>query len=297
MRSPIIWFGGKGLIARTLVKLFPVHDKYIEVFGGGASLLFAKSPVGFEVYNDLDQDLTNLFRVLRDPASFARFQHLASLTPYSRSEYYRAMRTWRSCDDPVGRAYNWYIVARWSFAGRFGSGFGTVTNSISRDMANTVSRWLGAIQGLPAIHARLMRVQIECQDWRTILERYNGPGSFIYVDPPYVPDTRKYGGYVHELAKEDHVELVERLIVYPGKVMLSGYAHDIYQPLDREGWNRIDILTSCHAAGRVRGSNLKGVGAATRHQPRVESIWRNYMNEGEIHELEHAQESRPELSV
>lgn len=281
MRSPIIWFGGKGVLARTLIKLFPEHDKYIEVFGGGASLLFAKKPTGFEVYNDLDQDLTNFFRVLRDPTQFQRFLQLVSLTPYSRTEYYRALRTWRSCEDPIGRAFNWYIVARWSFGGRFGAGFGTVTNSCAGGMASTVSRWLGVIEGLPEIHARLVRVQIECQDWRTILERYSGSGSFIYVDPPYVLETRKHGGYVHELTDEDHRELVERLLAYPEKVMLSGYNSPLYAPLEQEGWNRTDIATSCHVAGRVAHSNLKGAGAARTHQPRIESVWRNYTTGGE----------------
>jgi DNA adenine methylase len=264
------------MLARSLIRLFPEHDKYIEVFGGGASLLFAKEPVGLEVYNDLDQDLTNFFRVLRNPDQFQRFVQLASLTPYSRSEYYRALRTWQSCDDPVGRAFNWYIVARWSFSGRFGAGHATSTNTVARGMAGAVSRWLSIVEKLPEAHARLSRVQIECQDWRTILERYDGPGSFVYVDPPYVPDTRRQGTYAHELTEADHAELVDRLLAYPGKVMLSGYAHSVHEPLVREGWNKTDIATVCVAAGGVRNSGLRGPGALTKHQPRIESAWRNY---------------------
>lgn len=283
VRSPITWFGGKGVLAPTLVKLFPPHEKYIEVFGGGASLLFTKDPVGFEVYNDIDEGLTNFFRVLRDEVHFDRFLRLVHLTPYSRAEYQRALRTWSTCDDPLGRAFNWYIIARWSFAGKFGAGFGTVTNNISGGMASTVSRWLNTIEMLPEIHARLSRVQIECQDWRKIIERYNGPGSFLYADPPYISETRKSGGYKHELSLEDHAELVERLIAYPQLVMLSGYAHPLHDSLVKAGFLRVDIPTTCHAAGRVAHSTLKGVGSVTAQQGRVESVWCNYpVSNGEI---------------
>ena len=276
MRSPIIWFGGKGHLAPKLIPLIPPHTKYIEAFGGGGSLLFAKEPIGFECYNDLDENLVNFFRVLREPAQFHKLLLLVTLTPYSRAEYVRALKTWDSCTDPVARAYNWYLVARWSFGGRFGAGFGTVTNTIQKEMARTAATWLSTIDLLPEIHARFMRVQVECQDWRKILERYNGEGTFVYLDPPYIADTRKYGGYVHELTNTDHEELVQRVLEYPQKVMLSGYDHPIYEPLAKAGWNRIDFQVSCHAAGRVAGSKLKGTGAAKELVPRIESVWRNY---------------------
>ena len=87
MRSPISWFGGKGNMTSKLLPFIPDHITYVEVYGGGASLLFAKPPSKVEVYNDLNYDLVNLFRVIRDPSKFEKLQTMLSLTPYSRWEW------------------------------------------------------------------------------------------------------------------------------------------------------------------------------------------------------------------
>ena len=66
----------------------------------------------------------------------------------------------------------------------------------------------------------------------------------------------------------------ERLAA-PGAVLLSGYAHEVYDPLILAGWERIDWQTSCHAAGRTRATGIQGAGSATAKQARVESVWLN----------------------
>lgn len=256
-----------------LLPLIPPHHTYVEPFGGGASLLFAKELSPVEVYNDLDSGLVNFFRVLRDPVKFERFYHLVSLTPYSREEWEFCRDTWESCKDDVERAYRWYVVARMSFSGRFGSSWSSVVTESCRGMANTTSKWLSAIDMLPSIHARMMRVQIEHADFRRILERYDTPETFFYLDPPYVPETRKSGEYKHEMRLEDHRELVDRLLRLEGIAMLSGYVHEVYKPLEEAGWRRIDFETACYAAGRTRQTGILGKGAAMRKQKRVESVW------------------------
>ena len=70
MIKPLIWYGGKGLLAQKLVPLLPQHRIYVEPFAGGASVLFAKPPSPVEVLNDVHGDLVNFYRVLRDPALF-----------------------------------------------------------------------------------------------------------------------------------------------------------------------------------------------------------------------------------
>ena len=122
MRSPIMWFGGKGKMTAKLLPLLTPHRIYVEVFGGGASLLFAKDPAPVEVYNDLNEGLVNLFRVLRDRGQFDEFQRLVALTPYARAEYDYCREHWQAQTDPVQRAYQFYVVARMSFGGHFGSG-------------------------------------------------------------------------------------------------------------------------------------------------------------------------------
>lgn len=282
LRSPIKWFGGKGHFVKQLLPLLPPHSIYVEPFGGGAFLLFAKAPSPVEVYNDLDSDLVNLFRVIRDPEKFERFHKLVALTPYSREEYYHSRDTYQSHTDAVERAYRFFIAARQSFGGYLGSSWGYVVTTTSRGMAQCVSSYLSTIEQLPQIHERLMRVQIEHDDFRNILDHYDTPDTFFYLDPPYVPATRKSGGYRHEMTEADHCELVERLLNLKGQAMLSCYAHPVYEPLERAGWRRIDFPTACYAAGRTRGTGLLGEGAALRRQPRIESVYLNYDINGNL---------------
>lgn len=198
LRSPITWFGGKGAMAAKLLGLMPPHKFYVEPFGGGASLLFAKEPSAVETYNDADEGLVNFFRVIRDPELFNMFYHLVLHTPFSRAEYNYCRETWANETDPVIMAYKWFVVARNSFAGNFGASWGYGVTSSNRGMASQASRLLSIFELLPAIHARIMRVQIEHDSWEKVLARHNHPDTLAYLDPPYIPDTRKSGGYAHE---------------------------------------------------------------------------------------------------
>lgn len=275
MTSPITWFGGKGNMTARLLPLLPPHRIYVEPFGGGASILFSKKPSLVEVYNDLDSGLVTLFRVLRDPDKFRRLYDMVCLTPYSREEWQHCRDTWESCDDEIERAYRFYVTARMSFSGDFGSSWSSSLRSSSRGMAKAVSKWLYAMDKLPEIHARLSRVQVEHRDFRDIFKRYDTPETLFYADPPYVPGTRSSGKYRHDMRLQDHEELVGILLDLDGMVVLSGYNHAVYAPLERAGWCRIDIPTSCYAAGRTRQIGIIGEGAAERSQPRVESVWLN----------------------
>ena len=124
-----------------------------------------------------------------------------------------------------------------------------------------MQRWLSIIELLPELAARLLRVQIERLDFRKFITKYDGPETLYYHDPPYVPSTRKSGGYEHEMTEEDHEELVEILLGLQGKSILSGYANPIYERLEHAGWVRHDYDVPCHASGK-------------RKKPRrTESIW------------------------
>jgi len=266
-----MWFGGKGLMVNQLLPLIPDHRTYVEVFGGGASLLFAKPISRLEVYNDVDSGLVNLFRVLRDPETFSELHRLVSLTLYSREEYNDCLSKVNE-GSRVERAYRFYMVARMSFGGMFGTGFGFSVSATSNSMACAVSAYLTAIEGLPQIHKRLMRVQVECQDFRKILNNYDTNNTFFYLDPPYVKSTRKGNGYKCELGDGDHKDLVELLLEIKGKALLSCYWSPIYSPLLAKGWVRRDYNTCCYAAGRTKANGLQGAGAATKLQPRVETV-------------------------
>jgi len=273
LRSPITWFGGKGRMISKLLKLMPEHRVYVEVFGGGASLLFAKAPSKVEVYNDIDSDLVNFFRVLRDKDKFQEFYEKVCLTPYSREEYNYCRSTWKDCEDEVERAYRWFVVARMSFSGDFGRSWSFKVTHSRRGMASSCSAWLSMIDKLPDIHERIMRVQIEHKDFRDLIPIYDTEETFFYLDPPYIPETRKGGGYKYEMTSRDHEDLVDLLLNAKSKIMLSGYVNSIYKRLEDAGWIRHDFETACYAIGRTRYTKILGDGSASEKCRRVESVW------------------------
>ena len=263
--GPLNWFGGKAQVAPWILGFLPPHHRYVEVFGGAAALLFTKSPSPIEVYNDVDQGLVEFFRVLRDPRLFPEFFRRVQLVPYSRAEYITFRQNWQAPGDPIEQALRWFVVARWSFSGQWGSSWSYDIKESHANGPAHISRWLATLDQLPAFHQRLMRVFIEQDDWRVILDRYDGPDTAIYADPPYVPETRKKGGYSHELTTADHHDLVSRLLTVQGMVLLSGYKSPVYQPLEAAGWVRQDKSFALRALNARKHTG----------QRRVESLWLN----------------------
>ena len=254
------------LVAR-LLPLFPPHRYFADLFGGGGSVLLAKKPAEHEVYNDLDGELANFFRVLRDPALFSQFELAMALTPVSREEFLFC-RDSTDALDPVERARRFMVRARQSFSGMQKSWTFSRT-ATRRGMSLTVSHWLSAIEGLPKVHERLSQVLIENTDWAKVFERYvDERDAFCYLDPPYVLETRRGGGYKHEFNLAQHEELVRTILPAQCAVMLSGYAHPVYQPLEDEGWKRVDFRIVCYAMDRKEQSGEKDY--------RTESVWMNY---------------------
>lgn len=261
-----------------LGKLLPVlenapHRYYAEPFGGGASVLMAKRPAAVETYNDLDGALYEFFMTLADDAAFEAFYRKVAVLPYSRQLYDECRATWQQQETRPERVWRWFVVARMSFGGRFGASLGTGVTKSKGGMAETTSEWRSILDILPAIHDRLTRVQIENAPALTIIERYDTPETLFYCDPPYPLDTRKAGGYKHEMTVEDHAALVAALLKIKGKAALSCYDHAVYAPLAAAGWQKLDWQTACHAAGRTRASGIQGVGAALRMQARTETLW------------------------
>ncbi len=270
MRSPLGWFGGKGNMMPKLLPLIPSHRVYVEPFFGGGSLFFSKKPSLVEIINDLDHNLVNFFRVLRDEEQFPRFWRKAFFTPYCREEF-SWCRDNLEVDDPVERAWRFFLVARQAFGRNFrgkGTSWGFDVNS-----PRTYHAFARCVDALPEVHARLRRVQVEQKDFRELIPCYDFPETFFYLDPPYVPETRTHGKYQCEMTAEDHAALVDLLLNLKGMAILSGYPGETYAPLERAGWQRKEWKTACPAAGRTRGTGIQGAGAALRLQPRTECVW------------------------
>lgn len=261
--SPALrYHGGKFRLAPWVLKHFPAHICYVEPFGGAAGVLIQKPRSYAEVYNDLDGDIVNLFRVLRDPDRRARLVEQIELTPYHREEFEGA---WLPTDDDVERARRLCVRASMGFgsagATKGRTGFRTDTR---RSYGTAQHVWVKYPSGLAAIGARFAGVLVENHDALKVMAAHDGPETLHYVDPPYLFSTRmraaKHRYYRHELSDEQHVALLEAVQLLEGMVVLSGYPSELYESM-LKGWERRQT-TSRIASGR---------GTAIR----VEVIWMN----------------------
>jgi DNA adenine methylase len=231
MHSPIKYYGGKTYMTDILKNYFPQDfDVYVEGFGGGASLLFSKDAYGIEVYNDLGENVHSLFKVLSDKGMYKVLKEKLELTYYSaqlRDEYKELLK--REDISIEDRAYYYLYVNRTSFNGV--GGFST-TMTVRRNMSKSTSDYLSMIDGLPEVHNRLSSVIIEHRDIFDLIDKYDAENVFMYLDPPYVRETRSSSTtYEIEMDNNDHQRLVDRLLVCKCKLLISGYDHPIYDKL------------------------------------------------------------------
>jgi len=246
-RPVLRWHGGKYVLAPWIISHFPRHRVYVEPFGGAGSVLLRKERSQAEVWNDLDGDLVNLFRVLRGPVAARLIQEL-QLTPFARDEFRLA---YEASDDPVERARR--MVVR-SFMG-FGS---NATHRKSGFRANGIRAgtlpqhdWVNYPEALKAVIERLRGVVVENKPALDVMAQQDAEHTLFYVDPPYVMDTRSDGGadYAHEMNDSDHGELLEALQALKGMVVLSGYPCALYDDaLSR--WRRIERETFADGAAK-----------------------------------------------
>jgi DNA adenine methylase len=274
LREAIKWHGGKRYVAEMVVSLMPRHLNYVEPFFGGGKVLFARDPAderlwlpGYkgvsEVVNDINGDLMNFWRVLRGPDSFEAFRRAVEATPFAGPAYEEA------CDllggpggNEVERAWAFFVACRQSHSGRMDAFTGITKRRLRRGMNNEVSAWLSSIEGLPAIHARLVRVLIlSPQPALDVIAKFDGPETLFYLDPPYMPSTRTSPDvYPDEMSAADHEALLDVVTRARGKFIISGYACPLYDDA-LDAWERVDKPTSNHSGtGRVK-------------QQRVEVLW------------------------
>lgn len=244
-RPVLRWHGGKWKLAPWIISHFPPHRVYVEPFGGAASVLLRKPRAYAEVYNDLDDEVVNLFRVLRDAYQAVELTRQLELTPFARIEF-RAAR--QSDDSPIERARRFVLISHMGFGSAGVLGTTTGFRADSKKSGTTPAHdWRSYPEIMPAVIDRLRGVVIECRPALKVLEKHDAPDALHYVDPPYVPDTRSqkrgpaglYHSYRHELTDADHAELLDVLQGLAGMVILSGYPHPMYDDA-LTGWYRTE---------------------------------------------------------
>jgi DNA adenine methylase len=250
--TPVIrYHGGKFRLAPWVIEHFPPHQVYVEPFGGAAGVLVQKPRSHGEVYNDLDGDMVNLFRVLQAAASREALIELLVFTPYARDEFEKA---WLYTDEPVERAHRTIIRAQMGF-GSAGASKGTTGFRIDcyRQYGTAQQLWARYPDQLAAIGSRLAGVLIENRPAIDIMLAHDSPQALHYVDPPYMHDTRVRGAakgryYRHELDDEQHAELLTTLKQLQGMVVLSGYPSELYRT-ELADWT-MNTTTARISAGR-----------------------------------------------
>lgn len=219
VNSPLVWVGGKASWADWLASLLPSHGMYVEVFGGGASVLLAKQPSKTEVYNDLDADLVNLFNVLRDGATAEQLMAMFRYALVSRSTYERLLAIDPNWLTPVERAYRYIYVNRASYSGHMRR----PTMSVGADGPNTLALWAEhANEYIDQLWRRLHRCYIECMDYRELLPYYDKmkscDGTVFFLDPPYMV---KDAAYVHWFTEQDHIDLHQAVSKLQGQWLMT----------------------------------------------------------------------------
>lgn len=257
------WYGGKFSHLDFLAPLIPTDaTHFCDVYGGSAAVLMNIGPYPVETYNDIDSELINFFRTLRNQES--KLIKAISLTPFSREELAKACEPADNLTR-LERARRFYVRARQTRTGL------AQTSSKGRwahcvltsraGMAGAVSRWLGSVEGLAEIAQRLQRVQIENAPAVEVVGRYDTADTVFYLDPPYIHSARgDSAAYGFEMTNDEHVELSEVLHSIRGRAVLSGYRTELYDQFYAD-WRREDApVRICHSV----------------RQPRQESAWMNF---------------------
>lgn len=258
-RPPVRYHGSKWTLAPWLVSLFPKHDIYVEPFAGSASVLLRKPRARVEVYNDLDSNVVNLFRILRNPAAADELIRALNLTPFSREEFFEP----RDLDiSDLERAR--LLVFR-AYAG-FGSHSHNPKNSNGfrwMPAKPYAKEWANLPNALQAVVERLQGVTIENERAEKLIRRLDSGDTLFYLDPPYVHTARQSNqkGYVCEMNDGEHSALGELLHSIKGKAVLSGYPCALYDRLYAD-WDRAEKKS--YASGQVGRSE------------RTEVVWANY---------------------
>lgn len=259
-RPVLRYHGGKWMLAPWIISHFPAHRVYVEPFGGAASVLMRKPRSYGEVYNEIDGQIVNLFRVCREQPD--ALIGALKLTPFARDEF---MLSYEDSADPVEQARRTVIRSYMGFgsAAACGAKTGFRSNS-NRSGTLPAHDWANFPDSVRDIGRRLSGVVIENKDAAAVMMQHDSEETLHYVDPPYVFDTRSVAspyckkGYRHELTDEDHRALATTLHELRGMVVLSGYACDLYDEDLFSTWHRVERPALADGA-----------------RPRTEVLWMN----------------------
>ena len=203
------WVGGKSKLAPDIVKMIPNHTTYIEVFGGALNVLYAKEPSKLEVANDINSELINLHRAIRNnPKTLSMFLNQLLIS----RELFNDIKSYKIKPRNHIEKASFYLYKLTQSFGSKGDNFamsaksGRKPKNIYKDFMN----W----------SKRLKHVTIENKSFIELIKLYDKEESFFYCDPPYVA-TESYYKNTGGFGKKEHELLAAALGQIKGKFLLS----------------------------------------------------------------------------
>lgn len=257
LRPAFKYWGSKVTMAKWAVDLLPHHEHFAEVCAGSAAMLAYKDPTVLETVNDVDGDVVNFFRVVRDPAQRQQLIEAVAFTAYSREEFRRALD---AADDLscVERALAFLIRMNQAVVpGRTGWSY---TSSPRSARGQRTTRWASLPGEISKIGMRFERVQVESLDAVDFIARYDKVGVLLFIDPPYLDESRPTStgtssGYSHEFDLADHERLIEAVTnTKYASAAITHYPHEMYDAL---GWSHYDYGGYKNVANQTSGEDRR----------------------------------------
>ena len=233
--------GSKFRLAKWIISHFPWHRVYVEPLGGAGNVLLQKPPAAVEIFNDLDGDIVNFFRVARNPSTNALLCDMLDMTPFARSEFDEAFEL---SEDPVERARRLVVRTEMGMGSMYEhdrAGFRTDSNVTSKPKT-AQAYWNSISDRMKPILKRFKGVLIENRPAIDVMRKHDGKDVLHYVDPPYLPSVRDQNRnsqrfYRYEMSCSEHEDMLKELLDLEGMVVISGYDNGLYNDL-LQGWRQ-----------------------------------------------------------
>lgn len=224
--QPILKYpGAKWNLAEWIIGYMPKHEIYLEPFFGSGAVFFNKLPSRLETINDIDGDVVNLFKIIRE--RYEELEFLIKFTPWARDEYYMS---YEKTGDELEDARR-FLVRCWQAFGTKISGRTGWRHSTTKNGPNMPKQWNKVSDRIMLVAERLKDAQIENMTAVKLIKKYNRPEVLIYLDPPYILSTRRGKMYKYEMDNKEHENLLSAVKEHKGAVMISGYDNDLYNDI------------------------------------------------------------------
>jgi len=267
VKVPFGWPGGKSKSLGKILPHLPYRNAYVEPFGGSFAIGLARQPSKLDVFNDRYGGVCSFFRVIRDPILFEQLCQRLDLTVHSREEFEWCKSTWKNVQDDVERAARWYYMIIYSFA-NLGRCFGRALTG-GTSLAGKIQ---SKLKSFAPIRDRMIKVQIENQDWYDCMKDYDTPETVFYIDPPYIDAST--GIYEYALDEDTYRKLITFIFNCQGFCALSGYAGN---PIfDNNPWDEIytwDAFVSIESIGQNVGNKKLKLKDITERSYSKECLW------------------------